>query len=120
MSALQSRTQPRTDRMADTLMSVLIEQGIVAAEVLADTLSREYTALVQRDVTTLQHIARDKLASTEELAAVRAQLRAWAVKRSGDRANPAPIFSTELAALLARCERQHGVNIALAARLFGR
>lgn len=119
MSALQTRAQPRVNRMADTLISVLIEQGIVAAEVLADTLSREHAALVQRDVKTLQQIAREKLASTEELAAVRTQLRACAVKR-GDSAHPAPIYSNELAALLARCERQHRVNVALAARQFGR
>lgn len=104
--------------VADTLMATLIEEGIVAAEVLADILARERAALMRGDLNALSGLAREKQRSASELETIRNRLLIL-VKSRGTAAQPL-VHRKDLAALLGRCQQQHAVNAALVARLLAR
>lgn len=108
----------RIKPVADTLMATLIEEGIVAAEVLADILARERAALVRGDLSALGGLAREKQRSASELETIRNRLLIL-VKSRGTATRPL-VHRKDLAALLGRCQQQHAVNAALVARLLAR
>ena len=108
----------RIKPVADTLMATLIEEGIVAAEVLADILVRERAALTRGDLTALGALAREKQRSATELETIRNRLLIL-VKSRGAATQPLTPRK-DLAALLGRCQQQHAVNAALVARLLAR
>lgn len=104
--------------VADSLMATLIDEGIVAAEVLADILARERAALTRGDLAALSGLAREKQRSASELETIRNRLLIL-VKSRGATAQPL-VHRKALAALLGRCQQQHAVNAALVARLLAR
>lgn len=104
--------------VADSLMATLIDEGIVAAEVLADILARERAALIRGDLTALSGLAREKQRSAGELETIRNRLLIL-VKSRGATAHPL-VHRKDLAALLGRCQQQHAINAALVARLLAR
>lgn len=108
----------RIKPVADSLMATLIEEGIVAAEVLADILARERAALIRGDLPALGALGREKQRSAGELETIRNRLLIL-VKSRGATAQPL-VHRKDLAALLGRCQQQHAVNAALIARLLAR
>lgn len=108
----------RIKPVADTLMATLIEEGIIAAEVLADVLMRERAALTRGDLAVLGVLAREKQRSATELETIRNRLLIL-VKSRGATAQPLT-HRRDLAALLGRCQQQHALNAALVARLLAR
>lgn len=108
----------RIKPVADTLMATLIEEGIVAAEVLADILIRERAALTRGDLSALRALACEKQRSAAELETIRNRLLIL-VKSRGVATQPLT-HRRDLAALLGRCQQQHAVNAAMVARLLAR
>lgn len=105
----------RIKPVADTLMATLIEEGIVAAEVLADILRRERVALTACDLPALRALAHEKQRSASELETIRNRLLIL-IKTRGATTQPLS-HRKNLAALLGRCQREHAINAAMVDKL---
>lgn len=107
------------DGIAKTYLSAMLEQGIIAAELLADTLAREHQALRQHDIRSLSEVAQEKLRYTEELSAVTDSLQKTIRSLHAHGRTRVP-HRRHFAALLDRCQKQHAQNNALARTLVRR
>ena len=97
----------------------MLEQGIIAAELLADTLAREQRALTQNDIRSLTQVTQEKQRYTVELGAIRDSLQKT-LRRSGAHSRARVPHRKNFAALLAHCQQQHAHNNALARKLMRR
>ena len=118
-TAISTKPQAAAEDIAKTYLSAMLEQGIIAAELLADTLAREHQALRQHDIRSLSEVAQEKLRYTEELSNVKDSLQKTLRSLHAHGRTHVP-HRRHFAALLDRCQKQHTQNNALARTLVRR